>query len=153
MRDEDQGISKSAKLLMLLFGVFCVSGIQSCQEIRYRWSGKEARATVSSIVEQHGRYGDTSYGIWYDFVNEHTRKRVSGYTPVSVAEAQGYFPGQTVEVEYVGGEMFNSRLKGTSNRFWIGLFVLSLVASIGCAVVMAMRSARESGRSHRGRRR
>ena len=154
MDDENEGISRSAKLLIFLFGLFCLSGIESCQEIRYRLSGKEAKATVSSISEETGKYGRTTgYKIWYDFVNEHTKRQVTGYTLVSVEKAEDYFKGQTVEIEYVGGEMFNSRLKGTSNRFWIALFGLSLLATIGFAVVMTVRSRRESGRSRAGRRR
>jgi hypothetical protein len=140
---KEESISPGTKLAMLAGALFMVACFKSCEDLCYRWSGKQTTATVSNIAEQHSRGGTTGYNIWYAFQNENTRKNVKGSTLVGAGEVHQYSVGQQVDIEYYGGDMFTSRIKGSGSVFWPIFFWATLAASIVGIVVMTVRANRE----------
>ncbi len=128
---------------MVILAVLLVACLKSCDELRYRWTGKTTRATVSSITEEHDRYLNLiGYKVWYGFFNTNSGKEVSGCTPISVDEHDNYSVGQTVQIEYIGGELFTTRIVGTGSRFWPILLLVFVVGSIAGVVVLTLRANR-----------
>ncbi len=154
---EDTDDTRAIKIAMVISIPFFVSLCKSCDDLGYRISGKTTTAAVSSIAEQRSRYGLLDgYNVWYAFVNANTGKQVSGKTLVGADQAQEYFVGQTLDIEYRGGDLFSSRIKGSGGWFWQAFFVVSLVAAVTFVVVMTVRSNRDERkwrtRHPRGRR-
>lgn len=130
MSDDDD--SAVAKIGLVLIVLWCVTCVTSCQEIKYASSGKEATASITNITEEHNRYGGlTGYRIWYSFNNKNNNKDVTGYTIVGVDNVRKYDLGQHIEIQYSGGEMFTSRIKGTGSSVWVILLVISVAGTVG----------------------
>ncbi len=151
---EDESSSATFKLGIALVVLFFVSWFQSCEELRYRMSGKKATATVTNIAELVDKYGRRTGDakMWYEFANDNTKRRASGSVSLRADEAQDYYVGQSMPIEYIGDEMVSSRLEGRTNLVWAALFVGSLAASVGCFVVLTIaynRKARAPRRRYR----
>ena len=139
------------KLLLGIFVLFCLSAFKSCQEVKYRTGGKACKTTVSNITESTGRRGrHVGYKIWYAFKNENTGKTVNGYTETGLDGADRYHKGQELTIEYIGTEIFSSRIQGSGSLFWPTFFVLSVVAMIGSIVVFWRHVSEKTAKMKRG---
>lgn len=123
------------KIAGIVFILFCVSGFQSCQELKYMRSGKTVETTIDRITESTGRRGRLKgYSLWYTFVNENSNKAANGYTTVGINDVDDYTVGQAITIEYIGGTTFKSRIAGTSNYVAPTLFLVMTVLLIGSVV-------------------
>jgi hypothetical protein len=128
------------RLGILMFSMFCVACFKSCEEIQYRVKGKETSTTIKSIDDAyHGRGGHDGYTVRYLFHNENTGRTVKGYTDIGPGERDRYEVGQQIEIEYIGGDVHTSRIRGTSNMVWIVLLGASLMAAMLAFGVAAVR--------------
>lgn len=132
------------KLILILFFLFCFSGFKSCQELDYRTSGKVAITKIDKIMElREERKGSYDYKVLdykalYSFQNENSNKRVNGSSSIGLDGLKHYDIGQEIEVEYIGTERYDSRIKGTGSLFWVILFVIMCLAFGGSLVLFIM---------------
>jgi hypothetical protein len=120
-------VKQKTKIVLVIFGIFFVSMVMSCQELHYMVSGKVVDANLQTRVETEARAGEKL---------EHL---VVGYTYLDGSQQRQRYidmpldwPGahqQTVKVQYIpGGDL--SRLLGQTNRVWVFIFLGSLVALV-----------------------
>ncbi|MBN2711000.1 MAG: hypothetical protein JXR97_01000 [Planctomycetes bacterium] len=139
---ENSGMD-SFKGVIFIFILFCISGFQSCQEIRYKTGGKTDETKIDKITENHDKYGRlVSYTVWYGFKNENSGKRVAGSIIVSDNDIGQYSRGQNITVEYIGGDIYDSRIVGTGTVFWVVLFCIMSVL-FGCFTFMFIKHVNE----------
>lgn len=150
----EEGISPLTKLILVVSVLFFFSCYKSWEEMWYWLSGKESQAQVTSIAERRGKYGRLAgYTVWYDFTNENTHQRASGSDPVSIDDAADYYHGQTVQIQYYGGDMPTSRIKGTGTTFWVWFFVLSSLVMTATITMLTVQWARNQEKPARRARR
>jgi hypothetical protein len=138
--DQDAGLAKF-KFVAFSLLLFVVAGFQSCQEIKYALSSSRTTARVTDIREERGRrMRRIGYRVAYRFTN--AGKRVTGYTIVGSSDVGRYSKGTEVEVDYLEGELFSSRIVGTGSLFWPAVLlvgILALVGSVGALWIEASR--------------
>jgi hypothetical protein len=141
---EETDDTRALKIALVVSVPFFVSIFKSCDDMAYHMSGKTTTAVVSSIAEQRSRYGGLDgYNVWYTFVNANSNKQVTGKTLVGVNQAQEYFVGRTLDIEYRGDDLFSSRIKGSGGWFWQTFLVVWLIAAAALIIVLTVRPSRE----------
>ena len=113
------------RIVLGVSGLFFVSTVMSCEELRYMVSGKVIDATTSTKAETARRKNGEPYqrlvlGYSYHDGNDLRQRFIE--VPLS------WRGGPTVKVQYIPGRD-RSRLLGQSNKGWVVLFVLSLAAA------------------------
>jgi hypothetical protein len=129
---------------LFIGGLFFVACFESCEEVRYRWSGRETEARVCQLVDETSYGRTTGCRVRYDFLNDNMGKQVTGFSIVSVEEGERYFVGQVIPIQYFGKELFSSRIKGQTNSVWIALLVISTVLMVSVTVVLTIKAKREN---------
>lgn len=150
---EQESISAGAKVALIFGLLFIVSAFKAWSDMRFLVSGKEATARVATITEQRSKGRLTGYNVSYDFMNENLGKNVKGISLVDIDERDAFTPGQSLDIEYYGSDLFQSRIKGRSNWIWTTLFVVSTVVFIVGMVVMTIKANREENKPRRSARR
>jgi hypothetical protein len=141
---EETEDTRAIKIAMVIAIPFFVSLLKSCDDVRYRMSGKSTTAVVSSITEQRSRFGNVDgYLVWYTFGNANTNKQVNGSTLVGVDRVNEYFVGQKLDIEYRGDDFFTCRIKGSGGWFWQAFFVVSSIAVVVLGIIMTVRASRQ----------
>jgi len=144
--DQDAELAKF-KFIAFSFVLFVVAAFQSCEALRYAVSATRATAMVRDIREERGRRGrHIGYRITYGFRKD--GKAVTGYTIVGTDEAAEYAKGQEIEIDYLPGDTFSSRIAGTGSLFWPAVLALGIMALVASVVALW----REAGRKVAGMR-
>ena len=147
--DEDYS-SNSFRVLVFVGLLFIVAAFMSWQEFRFATVGREAPATISKIREQTDRFGTTSgYNVYYDFLNENTKKAAHHFTLISPSDVDRYSEGQQVTIDYYGEKYATTRLHGANYRGWVYFFFASLTALVSVTAYLAIKTAREDQRPKR----
>jgi hypothetical protein len=133
------------RLMGIVFALFCVACFKSCEDIRYQSSGKTTTARVSSISEHRSRGALTGYDVRYNFVNENTKRAVTGCTLVGSDESAKYTVGQELTIQYFGDDVFTSRIEGTGSHVWLILLVGTTVVTVAMMVILTLRVRPASG--------
>jgi hypothetical protein len=150
---EQESLSAGTKVAIVVGLLFLVSAFKAWEDVRFRMSGKDTTARVATITEQRNKGRLVGYNVSYDFRNENSQKNVKGISLVDVDERDNFVPGQPLEIEYYGSDLFRSRLKGRSNWVWTALFVSSFVAFVAGMVIMTIQANRAETKPRRAARR
>lgn len=122
-------VQQQTKIILCVFGLFFVSMVMSCQELRYMVSGKVVDAGGSPRVETWvDKYGTKTQHqvISYQFQDGEATRGQTLEVPLNWTNPS---PGNSLKVQYIPGSD-TSRLLGQSNRVWVWVFFVSLALSI-----------------------
>jgi len=143
------------RLIMGCAVLFLVSMVMSCQELRYLAWGKTTEAQI--VRDQVER--DPSPRIWSQLFlgtrparGPSRTRRVVIFTFQDGQRFRKEFdevpmdwtcppPGATIQVQYIAGKDYQSRLAGTHQWGWVTLFIVSVAAMV-VAVAWTVRATR-----------
>jgi hypothetical protein len=128
---------RKLRFVLGIIGIFLVSFIMSCQEMRYMAFGKTVDATLelAQPEKETTRRGSIKRKlvVTYSFFDKDTFRRER----VDVPENWEGVGAKTVPVQYIPGRPDVSRIKGQSNMVWVVIFATSVIALVVWAIVIS----------------
>ena len=123
---------------MSCVGLFLLSMVMSCQELRYMMWGQTTEARIVRDEVDKGRsLSRSTYTrrlVIYAFMDGDLRRQEQAEIPMDWVR-----PGDTITVQYIAGRDYQSRLADTHHWGWITIFATS-VAAIAISLVWIGRS-------------
>jgi hypothetical protein len=140
--------SELAKAKWLLGGIllFLVSGCFTYYEVNYWLRGTDGQATVLKVFESRGRRGRVSLTVEYEFTDAAGNRRKDQQSVSRDSDLPG--TGGKIAIQYLPGADASSRLAGSNNYLFVGLFIVSL-AFIAFGILKLVKEANDDGPKRR----
>ena len=128
-------VQQKAKIVLVIFAVFFISLLNSCEELHYWVSGKVTEGPASTRIDSENRHGEVvpQRVLGYSYDDGGTARSKYINIPMDWPERA------TVKIQYIpGGD--TSRLLGQTHMVWVCIFFGSVVAAAAGLYFMAKTS-------------